>query len=57
MRRREEPVEEQNRVNEEMGSREEVGEGATRKMGTQEEIAIKLKTVEERGIQKVRNYQ
>ena len=69
MRRKEEPMEQQNRINEEkntniqgeeteeVAGREKVDEGAIRKMGTQEEIAIKLKTVEERGIQKVRNYQ
>ena len=63
IRRREKPMEEQNRVNEEndkniqrqetevVTGREKVYEGAIRKMGTQEEIATKLKTVEEKGTQ------
>ena len=67
MRRREKPIEEQNRVNEEkdrkaqrqqievVTGREKVGEGAIKKMGTQEEIATKLKPVEEKDTQKKRN--
>ena len=54
MRRREEPIEEHNRVNEEkdistqgqetkmVTRREKVGEGTIRKMGAQKEIANKI---------------
>ena len=64
MRRKKEPIEEKNRLNEEkdkntqrqktevVTGREKVGEGAIRKMGTQGEIATKPKPMEEKDAQK-----
>ena len=61
---REKPMEEQNRVNKEkdrniwrretkiVTGREKVGEWAIKKMGTQGEIATKLKPLEKRGTEK-----
>ena len=66
MRKRKEPMEEQNRVNEENGrniqtqetevvtGRKNVDKEAIRKMGTQEEIVTKLKPAEEKNTQKKR---
>ena len=59
MRRKKEPIEEKNRLNEEkdkntqrqktevVTGREKVGEGAIRKIGTQREIATKPKPAKE----------